>query len=421
MNKRRKKKRDMKLARWAPLIIRTPAASISVTKVSLAFNPAEETSEEDVPRYLFSVADVAALAKDMKSWVAECGFSKNTKPLFPTNRASCEKTLFLATVSQDLSRPVWFIGDLHGDLTALKALTDFARTQDKRDNIAAPTRLFFLGDFTDDAPFSAEVAAWVMQQCGIGLQPVQEGHGSQSQAAFEVMAVAGNHDDGLRFIEDDVGGKFVSTVSPSTFADELNERMKCINGGAWKAFGLAAIDFFKVLPRMVMLDKIIMVAHGGVPHSDVSLAKREDLDSPDALSDFVWNRLHETAPKKFPNRESRGSQLGVKDFDGFIAKLADPAVVGFAPKVFIRGHDHHDGNFKRYESYKGCSVVTLNAFTVNRGSYGQKYRDLALLRWVPSESERMTLFRLKFQDGALEEMWRTLAPGQRNANAAGEE
>lgn len=421
MKRRLKKKIDKRLGRWAPLFIKTPAASISVTKVSLTFNPAGETSEEDVSSYEFSIADVAALAKDLRSWVAECGFSKKTKPCFPRHCESFEKTLFLATVSQDLSRPVWFVGDLHGDLTALKALTDFARAQDKRDNIDAPTRLFFLGDFTDDAPFSAEVAAWVMRQCGAGLQPLQEGQGSQSNATFEVMAVAGNHDDGLRFIEEDVGGKFVSTVSPSTFADELNERMKGGNGGAWSAFGLAAIDFFKVLPRMVMLDKIIMVAHGGVPHSDVPLAKREDLDSAQALSDFVWNRLHETAPKKFPNRESRGSQLGVKDFDGFISKLADTAVVGFAPKVFIRGHDHHDGNFKRYESYKGCSVVTLNAFTVNRGSYGQKYRDLALLRWVPSESERMTLFRLKFQDGTLEEMWRTLAPGQRNANAAGDE
>jgi hypothetical protein len=420
MKKRLKKKLAKRQGRWPPLSIKTPVASISVTKVSLAFNSVEETSEEEVSRFDFSVTDVAALAKDMQRWVAECGYSNNAKPCFHGHRGSCEKTLFIDTPAQDSSRPIWFVGDLHGDLTALKALTDFARAQDKRDKISAPTRLFFLGDLTDGAPFSAEVTAWVMQHCDTGSQAVQEALGARNHAVFEVMAVAGNHDVGLCFIEDDLGGKFVSTVSPSTFAEELNERMKDADGGTWIALGLAAIDFFKILPRMVMLDKIVMVAHGGVPHSDVPLAKREDLDSSQALSDFVWNRLHETAPKKIPNRESRGSQLGVKDFDGFIFRLTDTEVAGFAPKVFIRGHDHHDGNFKRYESYKSCLVVTLNAFTVNRDSYGQKYRDLALLRWVPKENERMTLFRLKFQDGSLEEMWRTLAPGQRNINAAGE-
>lgn len=416
MNKRLKKKLAKRLGLWP--ISKIPAVSISVTRAVLSFNPVEETAEESVPGYELSVANIPALARELQKWIT-CSFGKSPPVCVSRPCEVIGKTLFRDTFSHDLARPIWFIGDLHGDLTALKALTDFSRAQDKRDNISTPTRLFFLGDFTDGAPFSAEVAAWVMQQFCTDLPPVQEEHGSQSQAPFEVMAVAGNHDDGLRFIEDDVGGKFVSTVSPSTFADELNERMKGANGGAWNAFGMAAIDFFKGLPRMVMLDKIVMVAHGGVPHSDVPLAKREDLDSSQALSDFVWTRLHETAKKKLPNRESRGSQLGVKDFEGFISKLVDTAVVGFAPKVFIRGHDHHDGNFKRYDSYKGCSVVTLNAFTVNRDSYGQKYRDLVLLRWVPSESERMTLFRLKFQNGALEKMWRTLVPGKRNANAAG--
>jgi hypothetical protein len=300
----------------------------------------------------------------------------------------------------------------------LKALTDFASAKDKCDGINAPTRLFFLGDFTDDAPFSAEVVAWVMRQRSMVFQPLQEEHGALSHAKFEVMLVVGNHDDGLQFIDDDAGGKFVSTVSPSTFAEELNERIKAeelnerIKGeksGAWKAFGKAAIDFFKGVPRMVMLNKIVMVAHGGVPHSDVQITKLEDLNSTQALSDFVWTRLHETAPKKFPDRESRGSQLGVKDYEGFISKLLNTAVVGFAPKIFIRGHDHHDNNFKRYGKYEGCLVLTLNAFTVNRSSYGSKFRDLAMLRWVPSDGEKMTLFRLKFQPGDLEEMTSKLA------------
>lgn len=421
MKKRQKKKIAKRQGCWASLTRKPPEIPISVTQIGLVFTSSEETSDESVSSHTLSPIDVKALAEELRQWIEEYGFANTLSQCFPRHCDSFGKTLFLDELSEVPSRPIWFIGDLHGDLVALQALTNFARIQDTRDNIGFPTRLFFLGDFTDDAPFSAEIVAWVMRHNCTSWHTLQQKNTKPCHAEFEVMSVVGNHDDGLRFIENNAGGKFISTVSPSSFAEGLNERMKGEHGEAWKAFGKAAIEFFLALPRMVLLNKNIMVAHGGVPHSDVLIHQREDLNSLQALSDFVWNRLHETAPKKIPNRESRGSQLGINDFNGFISNLKEKAIIGVAPTVFIRGHDHHDGNFKRYASYKGCSVVTLNAFTVNRCSLGQKYRDLALLRWVPSEGTKMILFRLSFQDGALKEMWRTLVPEEKNVNTVGKE
>lgn len=420
MKKRLIKKIAKRLGLWPAFIHRPLEAHISVTKIDVPLTSLDAKSEEPVADIVLKTMDVETLAKKARKWITDGRFVASPSGR-TSNPVDCKnKTLFKETDPNNLLTPIWFIGDLHGDLAALKILTEFARTQNRRDGLITPTRLFFLGDFTDDAPFSAEIVAWVMNAWETRPLPGQQEPEGTSLAEFNLLAVAGNHDDGLSFVEGPTGGKFVSSVSPSTFAEELNDRMMKDNTATWKNFGLAAIEFFNTLPRMVILDKTVMVAHGGVPHTDVVIENCTDLDSPQALSDFVWNRLHETAPKKVPNRESHGSQQGVKDFESFIASLENATDVAFAPKVFIRGHDHHDGNFKRYENYKGCSVLTLNAFTVNRGSFGQKYRDLALLRWVPSEPDRMTLFRFKFQDKALEQIWRALLPEKRIAKIKGD-
>lgn len=381
------------------------SARISVTKAEVFFTPQAATNELPLPDIEPALeAEVKALAKELQNWIK----SEFTPP---KNNGVHGATQFLPE-SEPTSNPTWFIGDLHGDLVALKVLTDFAREQDKRDDTRKPTKLFFLGDLVDGMPFSAEVVAWVMKEWNGKSQAQKAGTEATSPPQFEIQAVIGNHDEGLRFVEDDTCGKFISSVLPSTFAEELNQRNEQDPSDAWKIFGRAAIEFFKGLPRMVMLGKTIMVAHGGVPHSDVEIATKADLDSEQALSDFTWNRLHETAPKKIPNRVSCGSEQGIKDFNGFVAKLEAIKDIGFAPKALIRGHDHHEGNYQRYENYKTCAVLTLNAFTVNRGYFGQKHRDLALLRWVPAETNKMTLYRLKFENGALEQLWRALTPAE---------
>lgn len=384
---------------------RPPPTRISVFRSEVFFTSQEVTNEVPVPDLELALeAEVKALAEGLKKWV-ESAFNP------PRNDDVRGQTQFLPE-AENGSKPTWFIGDLHGDLIALKVLTDFAREQDKRDGMTNPTKLFFLGDLVDGAPYSAEVVAWVMREWNRKAQLEEVGSGSISSPQYEIQAVIGNHDEGLRYVEYETGGQFTSIVSPSTFAGELNQRMEQGPKHAWTTFGHAAISFFKGLPRMVMLGKTIMVVHGGVPHTDVQTATKEELNSEQALSDFIWNRLHETAPKKIPNRVSSGPELGIKDFNGFMTKLETMADVGFAPKALIRGHDHHEGNYLRYENYKVCAVMTLNAFTFNRGYFGPKYRDLALLRWSPTETDKFTLYRLKFETGSLEQLWHDLTPAE---------
>lgn len=385
-----------------------PVAYVSITKSEVSFSSHELKPEENVTRVEVAAAEISNLADELRQWIQDGKFSKIPKDL------KAGTTQFLLSKTENLSTPFWFVGDLHGDLIALKTLTDFAREQNKRDGITTPTQLIFVGDFVDGAPFSAEVVAWMMKHWNAEPYASPQVYEASSQLPFKVMATVGNHDDGLVFSEDDTGGRFVSSVLPSSVAEEINQRIAHDKGVAWKEFGITAIAFFKALPRMLTLDKTVMVAHGGVPHSDVPITKAEDLNSPQALSDFTWNRLHETAPKKIPNRESHGSQVGIKTFDAFITSLKDVAEIGFSPKIFVRGHDHHEGNFKHYESYKACQVFTINAFTLNRDYYGQKYRDLSLLRWVPNETNKMTIFRLIFENKGLEELWSALIPSGGN-------
>ena len=379
-------------------------ATISATKVIISSDRSTSMPEDLAARYELSAADVMDLAEKLRTWISESRFrslsaGSEVHPDVP------QGTQLRQTGTVTPPSPIWFIGDLHGDLGALQVLTRFAHAQNEHEGVLTPTQLFFLGDFIDGAPFSAEVVAWVMGACNADFDRTNLQEVMENKAQFVVHAVAGNHEDGLRFVDNDTGGEFLSTVSPSSFAEELNERMRQDNGAVWKKFGIKAIEFFKTLPRMVLLDKTVMVAHGGAPHTDVEVFNRGCLETQQALSDFVWNRLHETAPKKVPNRESHGSQQGIKDFEEFISKLAGIDDICCSPRAFIRGHDHHPGNFKHYENYKSCLVLTLNAFTINRDSYGEKFRDLAILRWLPSDADNMTLFRLKFETGDLQKLW----------------
>lgn len=383
-----------------------PLPNVTVTKTEFGLGPADLGSEEVVLEFAVTAPTVKRWARGMMNWIENRKFRGPTDDP-ATFQLAATPTIFQTTPPERQESPIWFVGDLHGDLVALMALKRFALYQDRQDRTTSPVRVCFLGDFIDDGPYSAEVVAWLMK--AMSHQRETDSKPRARSSACEIMAVVGNHDEGLRFIPDGDQGSFGSTVSPSRFSDELNQRMGQVNGGAWKEFGLAAIELFGRLPRMALIDGSVLIAHGGVPHADVVIADRSDLNSPQALSDFVWNRLHETARRKIPNRESRGSQQGIWDIEQFLERLT-PIASG-KPKFFLRGHDHHNDNFKHYEEYKSCSVMTLNAFTVNRGGFGQKYRNLALLRWRPAEPDRMTLFRLRFREGALDEIWRELRTG----------
>jgi hypothetical protein len=107
------------------------------------------------------------------------------------------------------------------------------------------------------------------------------------------------------------------------------------------------------------------------------------------LDDFIWLRLKEKTPEKYANRNTRGADLGYLDFGAFIKVLEEKLYPNAHVKLAIRGHDHQEDNFKEFPKYKetsGVRLLTINALTTNRGGFGKKYNNLAIVRWDSSRS-----------------------------------
>jgi len=272
--------------------------------------------------------------------------------------------------------PVWFIGDLHGDFLALLLATNFAHGYDHalaahRGGLpaSASTNLFFLGDFIDEGPHAGEVMAWLLASCA------GRTFGGQN---FSIMALLGNHDEGLAY--DEYLRGFWTSLSPANFFVQLND---CPNHALAVAFGTAVCAFFRELPRAALLNKSILAVHGGVPHAELTAAMRNaaDLELEDALTDYTWARLLEDCPQgNTAERERTGAWVGHQEFDRFIEAFA--RITGTAPQLCLRGHDHKLRNFKWFENYKNCRVLTLNNFTVNQRDpkAGGRYRPVTLAR-----------------------------------------
>ncbi|MDR2676300.1 MAG: metallophosphoesterase [Opitutaceae bacterium] len=268
------------------------------------------------------------------------------------------------------------MGDLHGDFLALLLALDLAHTHDHslpahRGGLpaGAPTNLFFLGDFVDEGPHSAEIMAWLLASC------TGRTFGGRR---FSIMALLGNHDEGLAY--DEALRGFWASISPANFFAQLNDSPR---PALATAFGRAICAFFRELPRMALLDNRILAVHGGVPDPALTAKIRTpaDLASHAVLTDYIWGRLREDLPCGIPGQRARsGVSVGWQEFDRFIETFA--RLTGADPRLLLRGHDHKPRNFKWFEHYQNCRVLTLNNFTVNeRGPKGGvRHRPVTLAR-----------------------------------------
>ncbi|HST62067.1 MAG TPA: metallophosphoesterase, partial [Longimicrobium sp.] len=256
---------------------------------------------------------------------------------------------------------VWFIGDLHGDLLALEA----ALQHIDRSGGGPGARIVFLGDLFDDGKHAAQVVLRVFELLLNG--------------PARITIVAGNHDEALAYAD----GRFQSTVLPSDFTDWLNAHA---DDPLAVRLGHVIIQFFARAPRALFFPDGLLVAHGGIPHTDLheELAKTGNWNDPRILQDFVWLRAHPRARKRIPNRTTRGSEFGRDDFTAFCGvatKLGRPV------ERMLRGHDHVEERFAVYPAWVANPVLTMNALShrLPREVFGPYARVPVVGKWVRGE------------------------------------
>lgn len=256
---------------------------------------------------------------------------------------------------------VWFIGDLHGDLLALEA----ALQHIDRSGGGPGARIVFLGDLFDDGRHAAQVVLRVFELLLHG--------------PARITVVAGNHDEALAYAD----GRFQSTVLPSDFTDWLNAHA---DDPLAARLGHVIIQFFARAPRALFFPDGLLVAHGGIPHTDLhgELARTGDWNDPRVLQDFVWLRAHPRARKRIPNRTTRGSEFGRDDFTAFCAVAAK---LGRPVERMLRGHDHVEERFAVYPAWVANPVLTMNALShrLPREVFGPYERVPVVGKWVRGE------------------------------------
>ena len=231
-------------------------------------------------------------------------------------------------------RPVWFIGDIHGDLLALEA----ALHHIERSENGTAHSIVLLGDLVDDGEYGAAVFSRVLRLA--------------MDKPSQVCLLAGNHDEAVTF----ESGSFRSCVSPADFADWLSV-------GAdeqWREnLGRLFVATFASAPRAIIFPDGLIAAHAGFPHTDLhpTIRERRDLSAPQCLQDFVWTRASR-AKRKLPNRSARGCQFGSEDFSEFCSAAGQ--VLGRSLHSMVRGHDHVLGRFDVHPSFRPNSLLTIN-------------------------------------------------------------
>jgi hypothetical protein len=279
--------------------------------------------------------------------------------MFDDDRAHSGDRAVRVSALDDAS-PLWIIGDLHGDLLALEAALAQIRQHAPPDR--PPPRIIFLGDFIDDEGFALEVLLRVFELV--------------AEAPKRICVIAGNHDEALSYD----GGRFSSSVSPSDFADFLNDNL----AHEWIGrAGKLALRLTAHAPRALFFPDGLLIAHGGFPLADLhpALIETGNWNDPACLSDFVWGRAHPKARRKMPNRFSRGSQFGYEDFADFCALSSR---LGRPVTHMARGHDHVEERYAMYPAYRAHPVLTTVALSrrLHRERFGPYERTPTLARVV---------------------------------------
>lgn len=315
--------------------------------------------------------------------------------LFDSERSYAEDRALKVTALS--TAPMWFIGDLHGDLLALEAALVLIEQEARQAEGSAP-RIVFLGDLFDDEGFGLEVLLRIFELIVDGPQ--------------RICLIAGNHDEALSYD----GVRFTSQVNPSDFSDFLNANL----AHEWiQRAGKLAVRIFATAPRALFFDDGLLATHGGFPLCDLhsKLAETADWNDPACLSDFVWTRAHPSARKKLPNRYSRGSQFGYEDFAAFCRVSTE---LGRPITHLVRGHDHVENRYAFYPAYRDHPLLTTVALSrrLSRDNFGPYERAPSLARYV--EGSVPQVYSLRIPGEIIREIYPEAMAADADASSQGE-
>ena len=233
----------------------------------------------------------------------------------------------------------WFVGDVHGDVRALGSIVSYIRSRG-----LGPERIVFLGDMFDRNFEDG------------GMETIRAFLTLLHDAGDRVLWIAGNHDAILTY--DESSSKFKVSTNRSEFAEYLNEHPEL------HEFGKKLVDLIAKLPVALCFSNGLIAVHGGVPHTDVigKVEKLDDLEIKECLDDFTWGRMT-SAKFKFPDRMTRGHELGYEDFEKFsnkIMSVLNATGADLKSLSIVCGHQHllTDGIgyqvFENYPAYPPC-------------------------------------------------------------------
>lgn len=313
--------------------------------------------------------DAAGLVRRLADRITNRGQKLQAFATSP-DEPGARKVIYLDADDLDARRPVWFFGDLHGDLEALECALAHVESESGPDD--GPPLLVLLGDLIDDGPQAYEVMLRVLEML--------------DATPDRVALLAGNHDEALSY--DVLTSRFVSSVHPGDFAVWLND----YDGADREVVHAAARLFISVVaaaPRALFFWDGLFAAHGGIPQRDLwgGLTSQAGFEQSACLQDFVWTRAHERAPRRRPDRTERGAEFGSEDFAAF-CEVAE-RVLGRPVRRMVRGHDHiFPERFSLYERYTKRRLLTLN--TMGRAGLRGLPVDsvdawwFCVARWVPN-------------------------------------
>ena len=303
---------------------------------------APTSSGEPAPFYREIMVDMApSVDAKLVEWMKGYSFD----PACITKVHSPKGKVLVLSPEEVQGRDWWFIGDIHGDIRALKCIVGKIRSESE------DSRIVFLGDIFDR---NLEDGGFETVKCFLSM--LRDGNG-------EIIWLAGNHDTSLQY--DEGAKKFPIATNRSEFAKFLNEHPDL------RSFGKELVRIIGTLPEALVFPDGLIASHGGVPHVDVSekIKSLADFETVECSNDFTWGRMTE-AKFKYPDRTSRGHELGRQDFEKFCERSAEAfKEAGCETPVsgIVFGHQHLLTNavgYKKFESYPGNppSVCLYSSF-----------------------------------------------------------